>query len=209
MIVALRITTGGLGCRAYVDGYCGRATLMLSDVAAGGVAAGAAGAGACAARVPPADAHAPVSASSRYTHDRMLVASGIPGYLTSSTTNGCPTNSVLRRRRSASVPTYMVNGTRDPVTSMRNPGNVPAGTVTASGALTLNVSTLMTFSLGVKKVIANVLPGASGRAGTTNGTAFSSTVPGGSTVSMSKRFTEPSGCAAALEPFTRPAAYVR
>src|SRR5436309_12253405 len=74
MIAALRITTGGLGCRAYVDGYCGRATLILSDVAAGGVAAGAAGAGACAARVPPADAHAPVSASSRYTHDRMLVA---------------------------------------------------------------------------------------------------------------------------------------
>ncbi len=72
MIVALRIKTGGLGCRAYVDGYCGRATLVLS-----GGAAGAAGASACAGRVPPpppADAHAPVSASSRHNNDRMLVS---------------------------------------------------------------------------------------------------------------------------------------
>src|SRR5882762_7078626 len=130
-------------------------------------------------------------------------------YLTSSTTNGCPTNSVLSTRRGASVPTYIVNGTRDPVTSIRNPWNVPAGTVTASGAPTLKVSTLTAFSLGVKKVTANVLPGASGRAGTTNGTAFSSTVPGGSAVSTSKRLTEPSGCGAALAPFTRPPAYVR
>src|ERR1700704_3056261 len=112
-------------------------------------------------------------------------------YLTSSTTNGCPTNSVLRTRRGASVPTYIGNGTREPATSIRNPGNAPAGTVTASGAVTLNVSTLMAFSVGVKKVIANVLPGASGSAGTTSGTAFSSTVPGGIAVSMSKRFTEP------------------
>src|SRR6267143_4276963 len=124
-------------------------------------------------------------------------------YLTSSTTNGCPTNSVLSRRRGASVPTYIVNGTREPATSTRNPWNVPAGTVTASGAPTLNVSTLMAFSLGVKKVIANVLPAASGSAGTTNGTAFSSTVPGGSAVSTSKRFTEPSGCGAVLVPLTR------
>src|SRR5881628_1913497 len=68
MIVPLRIKTGGLGCRAYVDGYCGRSTLVLSDFAAEGAAAdaaGAAGAGACAALVPLlADAHAPVSASS-------------------------------------------------------------------------------------------------------------------------------------------------
>src|SRR5437879_275051 len=71
MIVALRITTGGLGCRAYVDGYCGRATLVLS-----GAAAGAAGAGPCAGWVPPpADAHAPVSASSRDHDDRMLGSS--------------------------------------------------------------------------------------------------------------------------------------
>ena len=42
-------------------------------------------------------------------------------------------------------------------------------------------------------VIAIVLPGARGRAGTTNGTAFSSTVPGGSVLSMSKRLIEPSG----------------
>src|SRR6266513_1377258 len=45
MIVALRITTGGLRCRAYVDGYCGRATLVLSSAAAGLVAAAAAGPG--------------------------------------------------------------------------------------------------------------------------------------------------------------------
>src|SRR3989441_9340251 len=202
MMVALRIKTGGLGCRAYVDGYCGRATLVLS-----GVAAGAAGAGACAGRVPPpADAQAPVNASSRDNHDRMLVSSLVPSYLTSSTTNGCPTNSVLSRRRGASVPTYSVNGTREPVTSTRNPWNVPAGTVTASGAPTLNVSTLIAFSLGVKKVSANVLPGASDNAGTTIGTAFSSVVPGGSAVSTSKRFTDPSACGAALVPFTRPPA---
>src|SRR2546425_13219604 len=127
-------------------------------------------------------------------------------YLTSSTTNGCPTNSVLSRRRGVSVATYIVNGTREPVTSMRNPWNVPAGTVTASGAPTLKVSTLTAFSLGVKNVIANVLPGASGSAGTTNGTAFSSTVPGGSAVSTAKRCTDPSGCGTALVPFTRPAA---
>src|SRR5213596_3487529 len=60
-----------------------------------------------------------------------MLVSSVPSYLTSSTKNGCPTNSVLRRRRGASVPTYMVKGTREPVTSMRNPWNVPAGTVTA------------------------------------------------------------------------------
>src|SRR2546425_2219456 len=80
MIVALRIKTGGLGCRVYVDGYCGRTTLVLSSAAAG--VAGAAGAGACAALVPrPADAHAPVSASSRDNNDRMLVSSPIPELL--------------------------------------------------------------------------------------------------------------------------------
>src|ERR1044071_4829246 len=36
MIVALRMTTGGLGWRAYVDGYCARATLVLSAVAVDG-----------------------------------------------------------------------------------------------------------------------------------------------------------------------------
>ena len=96
-------------------------------------------------------------------------------------------------RRGVVVLTHIVNGTREPVTSIRNPWNVPAGTVTASGAATLNVSTLRLFSLGVKNVIAIVLPGARGRAGTTNGTAFSSTVPGGSVLSMSKRLIEPSG----------------
>src|SRR5438046_9444606 len=117
----------------------------------------------------------------------------VPGYLMSSTTNGCPTNSVLRRRRGASVPTYMVKGTREPVTSMRNPWNVPAGTVTASGAPTLNVSTLMAFSLGVKKVIAKVLQGASGREGTTKGTAFSYSVTVGKDVSISKRYLHTDG----------------
>src|SRR5881397_204704 len=107
-------------------------------------------------------------------------------------------------RRGVVVLTHIVNGTREPVTSIRNPWNVPAGTVTASGALTLNVSTLTTFSLGVKKLRAKVLPAARGSAGTTNGTAFSSTVPGGRAVSISKRFTEPSGWGAALAPFTRP-----
>src|SRR5439155_17468843 len=82
MIVALRIKTGGLGCRAYVDGYCARATLELSAVAADGVAVGPAGAGACAGRVPPpADAHAPANASSRDNNDRMLVSSVIPELL--------------------------------------------------------------------------------------------------------------------------------
>src|SRR5467141_551877 len=77
MIVALRIRTGGLGCRVYVDGYWGRTTLVLSSAAAG-----AAGAGACAALVPrAADAHAPVSASSRDNNDRMLVSSLIPELL--------------------------------------------------------------------------------------------------------------------------------
>src|SRR6267142_3623775 len=77
MIVALRIRTGGLGCRVYVEGYCGRTTLVLS-----GAAAGVVGAGACAALVPrPADAHAPVSASSRDNNDRMLVSSLIPELL--------------------------------------------------------------------------------------------------------------------------------
>src|SRR6266550_7148472 len=73
MIIALRITTGGLGCRAYVDGYCGRATLVLSGGALAATVAGAKGA--CPGRVPPpppADAHAPVSASSRGHNDRML-----------------------------------------------------------------------------------------------------------------------------------------
>src|SRR5882724_6246484 len=79
-IVPLRIRTGGLGCRVYVDGYWGRTTLVLSSAAAG--AAGAAGAGACAALVPrPADAHAPVSASSRDNNDRMLVSSLTPELL--------------------------------------------------------------------------------------------------------------------------------
>ncbi|HEV2751475.1 MAG TPA: hypothetical protein VGV12_13215 [Gemmatimonadales bacterium] len=45
MIVALRIKTGGLGWRWYVDGYWGRLTLMLSAVETAGVASGA-GAGA-------------------------------------------------------------------------------------------------------------------------------------------------------------------
>src|SRR5438046_7694377 len=130
-------------------------------------------------------------------------------YLRSSTRNGGPPNSVLSTRRGGSAPTYIVDGTREPVTSIRNPWNVPAGTVTASGAPTLNVSTLMAFSLGVKQVRAKVLPATSGSAGTTNGTAFSSTVPGGRAVSISKRFTEPSGWGAALAPFTRPLAYVR
>src|SRR6185437_3750714 len=77
MIVAVRIRTGGLGCRVYVEEYCGRTTLVLS-----GAAAGVAGAGACAALVPrPADAHAPVSESSRANSDRMLVSSLIPELL--------------------------------------------------------------------------------------------------------------------------------
>jgi len=79
MIVALRIRTGALECRTYVDGYCGRASLVVSvDAAAGAVAAGA---GAGAGRVPPpADAHAPVSASSRDDNDRMRVSS-VPSLL--------------------------------------------------------------------------------------------------------------------------------
>src|SRR2546427_6445996 len=98
-----------------------------------------------------------------------MIAWGCPlsrVYLRSSTKNGCPTNSVLSTRRGVSAPTYIVNGTREPVTSIRNPWNVPAGTVTASGAPTLNVSTLMAFSLGVKQVRAKVLPATSGSAGT-------------------------------------------
>src|SRR2546428_5469601 len=117
-----------------------------------------------------------------------------------------PPNSVLRTRGGTPLPTYIVNGTRDPVAATRKPWNVPAGTLTDSGAPTLNVSTLIAFSLGVKNVIVNVFPGASGRAGTTNGTAFSSIVPGGRTVSTSNRFTEPSCCGAELDPLTRPAA---
>src|SRR2546422_2840386 len=73
-----------------------------------------------------------------------MIACGCPlsrVYLRSSTKNGCPTNSVLSTRRGVSAPTYIVNGTREPVTTIRNPWNVPAGTVTASGAPTLNVST--------------------------------------------------------------------
>src|SRR3989442_10080942 len=69
MIIALRSTTGGLGCRAYVDGYCARATLVLSGVALAAAVAGAASA--CPGRgppPPPADAHAPVGASARPTH---------------------------------------------------------------------------------------------------------------------------------------------
>src|SRR5437867_439202 len=103
----------------------------------------------------------------------------------------------------------MVNGTRDPVTSMWNAWNVPAGTVTDSGPLTLKVSVFTAFSLGVKNVIATVLPAAKGSAATTNGTAFSSTVPAGSAVSTSNRLTDPSGWGAALDPLTRPPAYVR
>src|SRR2546422_1005961 len=76
LIIALRITTGGLGCRAYVDGYCGRATLVLSGVALAAAVAGAKGAR--PGRVPPpppADAHAPVSASAVPTHAKP----GLPG----------------------------------------------------------------------------------------------------------------------------------
>src|SRR2546429_7854680 len=40
-------------------------------------------------------------------------------YFTSSTMNGCPTNSVFTTLRGVSVVTYIVNGTRDPVTAMR------------------------------------------------------------------------------------------
>ncbi len=39
-------------------------------------------------------------------------------YLTSSTTNGCPTNSVLTTRRGVSTLTHMISGTRAPLTSM-------------------------------------------------------------------------------------------
>src|SRR5438094_6270560 len=124
MIVALRITTGGLGCRAYVDGYCGRAVLVLSAVAADGVA------GAGAAIVwRPALAQPTSNAARAAINVRIMIlllrlgvlASCNCSYLTSSTTNGCPTNSVLRSRRGVSVPTYIVNGTREPVTSIRNP----------------------------------------------------------------------------------------
>src|SRR5690348_5889465 len=134
----------------------------------------------------------------------MLVPS-VWRYLTSSTTNGWPMNSVFKTLRGESVLTYIVNGTRDPVTSIWYAGNVPAGTVIDAGPVTLNVSTLMAFSLGVKNVRLNDLPEASGRAGTTKGTAFSSTVPGGRVVSMSNRLIEPSCCGEALDPFTRPA----
>src|SRR5881392_3490971 len=128
MIVALRITTGGLGCRAYVDGYCGRATLVLSSAAAGRVAAAAAGAGAAIVR-RPALAQPTSNAARAAINVRIMIlllrlgvlASCNFSYLTSSTTNGCPTNSVLRSRRGVSVPTYIVNGTREPVTSIRNP----------------------------------------------------------------------------------------
>src|SRR5207244_13315137 len=92
-----------------------------------------------------------------------MIACGCPlsrVYLTSSTKNGCPTNSVLSMRRGVSAPTYIVNGTREPVTSIRNPWNVPAGTGSASGAATLNVSTWMAFSLGVELVRGKVLEGA-------------------------------------------------
>src|SRR5574341_176876 len=41
MIVALRIRTGGLGWRRYVDGYCGRSALVVSVAALAGVCAGA------------------------------------------------------------------------------------------------------------------------------------------------------------------------
>ncbi|PYP95479.1 MAG: hypothetical protein DMD34_06690 [Gemmatimonadetes bacterium] len=69
MIVALRITTGGLGWRTYVEGYCSRPTLVLSALAAG--VAAAAGAGVCPARAP-LDAHAPVKASNSNSGCRML-----------------------------------------------------------------------------------------------------------------------------------------
>src|SRR5207245_152198 len=107
------------------------------------------------------------------------------GYFTSSTTNGWPTNSVFKTRRGVSVLTYMVNGTRDPVTAIRYAWNVPAGTVTLSRPPTLKVSVFCEFSLGVKQLSVTDLPGPRGSAGTTNGTAFSSRVPTGSTVSMS------------------------
>src|SRR6266550_6026100 len=80
MIIALRITTGGLGCRAYVEGYCGRATLVLSGVAL--AAAGAGATSACPGRVPPpppADAHAPVSASAVPTHAKPSLPGREPG----------------------------------------------------------------------------------------------------------------------------------
>src|SRR6266550_1225429 len=64
MIVALRIATGGLGWRRYVDGYCARWTLRLSTPAAWAAGAGP-GDGGDVARAPavaqPAD-----SASSTY-----------------------------------------------------------------------------------------------------------------------------------------------
>src|SRR5256885_1209966 len=46
-------------------------------------------------------------------------ASSVLGYLTSSTTNGWPVNSVLTTRRGVVVVTYITNGTREPVTSTR------------------------------------------------------------------------------------------
>src|SRR5213593_5074779 len=127
MSVALRISTGALGWRWYVDGYCARNTLVLSALAPG--AAGVAvetGRAVCRA---PDVAQAHVSASSTGNSCRMRGPSGLR-YFTSSTTNGCPTNSVFRTRRGVSVLTYIVNGTRAPVTSTRNARNEPAATVT-------------------------------------------------------------------------------
>src|SRR2546426_12325570 len=90
MIVALRIKTGGLGCRAYVDGYCGRSTLELSDFAAEGTAAGAAGAAGAGARAGPvpllAHAHPPARASSRDNGGRLPQSPPGVGYFTSSMT---------------------------------------------------------------------------------------------------------------------------
>src|SRR3989442_7658209 len=110
MIVTLRIRTGGLGCRAYVDGYCGRSTLVLSDFAAEGAAAGAAGAAGAGAPAAPlpllADTHAPVSASSRDNGGRLLPSLPGVGYLTSSMTTRLPTDSCRITPCGASAVTY-------------------------------------------------------------------------------------------------------
>ncbi len=70
-----------------MDGYCARITLALSAAAACGAAAGA---GAAVWRAP-AVAQAQMSASSSENTGRILGPSRLH-YSTSSTTNGCPTN---------------------------------------------------------------------------------------------------------------------
>src|SRR5690242_5096753 len=66
MIVALRISTGGFGCRLYVEGYCGPNPAVSCIAAAGAAPGGGAAAGAACAvvvgRAPP-DAHAASAAS--------------------------------------------------------------------------------------------------------------------------------------------------